>query len=203
MSCHCDDLCLQQFSSNTTLGPEFLAKQFQLKPRGNTMSFHDPLNESKWAFCDSFTEITMLDTWHKLDQIRQGNVIDEACLDQSQNIWLREYLNLCKLISDTIACFPSMSIISVVWLGINLINFHSAGSPWWCHVMETFSVLLALCAGNSLVTGEFPSQRPVTQSFDFSLICTCANDWVNNQDASYLRCCCTHYDLTVMQISNY
>ena len=36
---------------------------------------------------------------------------------------------------------------------------------WWCHQMETFSTLLALCAGNSLVTGEFPTQRPVTQSF--------------------------------------
>ena len=32
--------------------------------------------------------------------------------------------------------------------------------------METFSELLALCAGNSPVTGEFPAQRPVTQSFD-------------------------------------
>ena len=32
--------------------------------------------------------------------------------------------------------------------------------------METFSALLALCAGNSPVTGEFPSQRPVTWSFD-------------------------------------
>ena len=28
-----------------------------------------------------------------------------------------------------------------------------------------FSALLALCAGNSTVTGEFPSQRPVTRSF--------------------------------------
>ena len=28
------------------------------------------------------------------------------------------------------------------------------------------SVLPALCAGNSLVTGEFPSQRPVTRNFD-------------------------------------
>ena len=37
---------------------------------------------------------------------------------------------------------------------------------WWHHQMETFSALLALCAGNSLVTGEFPSQRPVTWSFD-------------------------------------
>ena len=32
--------------------------------------------------------------------------------------------------------------------------------------METFSALLALCAGYSPVTGEFHSQRPVTQSFD-------------------------------------
>ena len=32
--------------------------------------------------------------------------------------------------------------------------------------MGTFSALLDLCAGNSSVTGEFPSQRPVTQSFD-------------------------------------
>ena len=32
--------------------------------------------------------------------------------------------------------------------------------------METFSTLLALCAGNSPVPGEFPAQRPVTRSFD-------------------------------------
>ena len=39
---------------------------------------------------------------------------------------------------------------------------------WWRHQMETFSALPALCAGNSPVTGEFPSQRPVTQSFGVS-----------------------------------
>ena len=37
---------------------------------------------------------------------------------------------------------------------------------WWRHQMETFFALLALCVGNSPVTGEFPSQRPVTRSFD-------------------------------------
>ena len=37
---------------------------------------------------------------------------------------------------------------------------------WWRHQMETFPVLLAICAGNSPVTGEFPSQRPATRSFD-------------------------------------
>ena len=38
-------------------------------------------------------------------------------------------------------------------------------APWWRHQMETFSALLALCAGNSPVTGEYPTQRPVTRSF--------------------------------------
>ena len=37
---------------------------------------------------------------------------------------------------------------------------------WWRHQMETISALLAFCVGNSPVTGEFPIQRPVTQSFD-------------------------------------
>ena len=37
---------------------------------------------------------------------------------------------------------------------------------WWRHQMGTFSALLALCAGNSPVPGEFPAQRPVTRSFD-------------------------------------
>ena len=46
----------------------------------------------------------------------------------------------------------------------------------WKH----FSVLLAICAGNSLVTGEFPTQRPVTWSFDvfFDLR---LNKWLSKQ----------------------
>ena len=39
-------------------------------------------------------------------------------------------------------------------------------TSWWLHQMETFSALLAFCAGNSPVTGQFPAQRPVTRSFD-------------------------------------
>ena len=37
---------------------------------------------------------------------------------------------------------------------------------WWRHQMEAFSALLAICAGNSPIPGEFPTQRPVTRSFD-------------------------------------
>ena len=42
----------------------------------------------------------------------------------------------------------------------------NSGESWWRHQIETFSALLALCAGNSPVTSEFLAQRPVTQSFD-------------------------------------
>ena len=39
-------------------------------------------------------------------------------------------------------------------------------SAWWRHQMETFCAVLAICAGNSPVPCEFPTQRPVTQSCD-------------------------------------
>ena len=54
------------------------------------------------------------------------------------------------------------------------------------------------CVGNLPVIGDFPSQRPVTQSFDFSLIYVWTNSWVNHRDAGDLRCHCIHYDVTVM-----
>ena len=37
---------------------------------------------------------------------------------------------------------------------------------WGRHQIEASSALLAFCAGNSPVTGEFPAQSPVTRSFD-------------------------------------
>ena len=61
--------------------------------------------------------------------------------------------------------------------------------------MEIFSALLALCAGNSPVTGEFPEQRPVTLNFDDFL-----HGWVNNRAAANLRRHRAHYDVIVMHI---
>ena len=70
--------------------------------------------------------------------------------------------------------------------------------PWWRHQMETFSALLAICAGNSPVSGEFPAQRPVTWSF--YVFCTRINGWVNNWEAGDLRRIRPHYDVTVIII---
>ena len=65
--------------------------------------------------------------------------------------------------------------------------------------METFSALLTICAGNSPVPGEFPAQRPVTQSIDvFFDIANRINGWVNNDEAGDLRRHRAHYDVTVM-----
>ena len=51
---------------------------------------------------------------------------------------------------------------AVIWSRAQYVN---KKLTWWRHQMETFSPLLAICAGNSTVPGEFPAQRPVTRSF--------------------------------------
>ena len=64
-----------------------------------------------------------------------------------------------------------------------------------------FCVIGPLC-GDSPVTGEFPSQRPVTRSFDISFALRLnTNGWVNNREAGDLRRHRTHYAVTVMYIS--
>ena len=45
-------------------------------------------------------------------------------------------------------------------------RFDTILTIWWRNQIETFSASLALCAGNSPVTDEIPSQRPVMRSFD-------------------------------------
>ena len=64
--------------------------------------------------------------------------------------------------------------------------------------METFSALLAICAGNSPITGEFPTQRPVTRSFDAFFDLRPNNGWVNNREGGDLRRYHAHYDVIVM-----
>ena len=72
------------------------------------------------------------------------------------------------------------------------------------HQMETFSALLAICEGDSPVTGEFPTQRPVTLSFDvfFDLR---LNKRLSKQtiplEAGDLRRHRAHYDVTVMLLA--
>ena len=71
-------------------------------------------------------------------------------------------------------------------------------ATWWRHQMETLSALLALCAGNSPVTGEFSPQRPVTRSFDAFFDLGLNKRLTNNRFAGDLRRHRAHYDVTVI-----
>ena len=63
-------------------------------------------------------------------------------------------------------CPTVASLNHVMQLTYRIIPMQSTKFAWWRHQMETFFALLAICVGNSPVTGEFPAQRSVTQSFD-------------------------------------
>ena len=82
--------------------------------------------------------------------------------------------NIFVLFCDVAVCGSSeVSLVYPCHLGFFnwhycIYNNHTIApvpATWWRHKMETFSALLALCAGNPPVTGEFPTQRPVTRSF--------------------------------------
>ena len=67
--------------------------------------------------------------------------------------------NTCKTVNT--------DVVHSVWSEFHHIErTESLIMSWWRHQMETFSAFMAICAGNSPVPGEFPTQRPVTRSFD-------------------------------------
>ena len=61
--------------------------------------------------------------------------------------------------------------------------------------METFSALLAPYAGNSPVSGEFPTQRPGTRGFDVFFDLRQLNGRVNTRKAGDLRRYRAHCDV--------
>ena len=69
--------------------------------------------------------------------------------------------------------------------------------------METFSALLALCAGNSPVPVNSPHKGQWRRALMFSLICVSINGWVNNREAHDLRRHRGHYDVNVMNQSHF
>ena len=65
--------------------------------------------------------------------------------------------------------------------------------------METFSALLAICAGNSPVPVEFPTQRPVTRSFGVFFDLRPNKRLNNNREDGDLRRHSAHYDVIAMR----
>ena len=112
--------------------------------------------------------------------------IPENCISQMVDValqWSRE-LPACKMGCHFKRCLGSVG-------------------SWWRHQMESFSALLTFCAGNSPVTGEFPTHKGQWRgTLMFSFICVWINAWINNREAGDLRRHRTHYDVIVMNICN-
>ena len=68
--------------------------------------------------------------------------------------------------------------------------------------METFSALLALCAGNLPAIGEFPAQRPLKRSFDVFFDLRLNKRLSKNREAGDLSRHRAHYDVIVMMTKN-
>ena len=71
----------------------------------------------------------------------------------------------------------------------------------WRHQMETFSALLATCAGNSPVPVNSPHKGQWRGALMFSLIGVWINGWVNNREVGDVRRYRVHYDVIVMNSS--
>ena len=103
-----------------------------------------------------------------LNNISQVGIPNRATwkCNESNEVWLkmthyctREKGHTCQCSSSDLGeWWPITAVIQTFSLVLSL--------SWWRHQMETFSALLASCAGNSPVTGEFPAQRPVTRNLD-------------------------------------
>ena len=64
--------------------------------------------------------------------------------------------------------------------------------------METFSALLAFCAGNSPVPDEFSAQRPVTRSFDIFFDLHLNNELSKQSRGWWFETPSDHCDVSVM-----
>ena len=96
-----------------------------------------------------------------------GKQCDKFCLDLSGYQWF-EIIQKAEEIARNLAAlwwYSMGKIMQDECIPILSPNEHKILS-WWRHQMETSSALQALCVGNSPMTGEFPSQRPVTRNSD-------------------------------------
>ena len=82
------------------------------------------------------------------------------------NINRNSYMFIHENAFKHVVCKMSAILSRPQYVNIRVISSASIYITWWRHQMETFSALLAICAGNSPVPGEVPTQRPVTRSFD-------------------------------------
>ena len=103
-----------------------------------------------------------------------GTLLTNLCVYTRPGTWRQAWYQHAIImveINDWLSMMPNGHVLLATLLGptAHAVRFSPTEfgqAALWRHQMETFSALLAICAGNSPVSGEFPAQRPVTRSFD-------------------------------------
>ena len=167
-------------------------------------SFHKgPLTPNRCLFADLVMFLAL--KWLFVNKAKQNKTDQMHRLNWNIqfNVWISwaKYVNKLFCLWWVLCWTGNLEHNShYIWWAILRFFWRRSALTWWRHQTKTFSTLLALCGGNSPVTGEFSSQRPVTQSFDASLICSWINGWLNNREAGDLRRYHAYDDVTVMDV---
>ena len=120
------------------------------------LRMNERLSKHSW---DRWLETPSCPLWHQSTVLGENWQIDR---DISEVYWTLYLLHPCMH-----AFSWYFRLDSAYWPDFGPSHKISKGSvSWWRHQIKTFSALQALCAWNSPVPGEFPTQRPVTRSFD-------------------------------------
>ena len=104
-------------------------------------------------------------------------------------------LNKWRIFSNEFMNKKFCNLISWKFILEDLVDDKSL--PWWRHQMETFSALLALCAGHWSMVNS-PHKGQWRGAVMFCLIYAWINGWVNTGEAGDLRRHRAHYDVIVM-----
>ena len=100
-----------------------------------------------------------------------------ASYAENVSIWWRHHgtyihgVSLVAYLYDLFELLHNVSVSSIRNRHLISNTTTPQNGVWWCHQMETFSALLAFCAGNSPVTGDGHRWIPRTKASDEELWC--------------------------------
>ena len=119
-----------------------------------------------------------------------NSVVESNKIHVCKIVWRYNfYTDIC--ISFEISVQVSIFVDNTPYILRNMYSF----VQWWRNERETFSALLAICAGNS---PNSPHKGQWRRALMFSLICVWINGGVNNSESGDLRRHRAHYDVIAM-----
>ena len=125
---------------------------------------------------------------------------DGNCVHSLLVICMHYFIVVSMCSFHLIFVYIKKRISQYVYKGVFLCWLANTMNTWWRHQMETISALLVLCKGNPPVTGGFPSQRPVLQSFVVFVDLRLNRRLIKkNRDAGGRRRNPAHDDVTVLK----